>query len=54
MGPGTLRVLDLLLAWMATLPGAVLVTVTDSDPPGERYAALLAKRAAVAELRCER
>lgn len=54
MGPGTVRALDLLLAGMAAFPDAVLVAATDSDQPGERYAALLAGRAAAAGVRCER
>ena len=54
MGPGTLRALDLLLAGLAERPGAVLAIATDADPPGERYAAFLAERAAAAGVRHER
>ncbi|BFL66255.1 DUF3991 and TOPRIM domain-containing protein [Roseomonas mucosa] len=54
MGPGTVRALDLLLAAMAALPDARLAFATDNDPPGERYAALLAERAAAAGVRSER
>ena len=54
MGPGTVRVLDLLLTGMASLPDALLATATDNDPPGERYAAFLAERAAAAGVRCKR
>ncbi|WP_232480546.1 DUF3991 and TOPRIM domain-containing protein [Roseomonas sp. KE2513] len=54
MGPGSVRALDLLLAQMTPLPGALLVTATDNDPPGERYSAFLAERAAAAGVRCER
>ena len=54
MGPGTVRALDLLLTGMASLPDALLATATDNDPPGDRYAAFLAERAAAAGVRCER
>ncbi|MCK8787934.1 DUF3991 and toprim domain-containing protein [Roseomonas sp. NAR14] len=54
MGPGTLLALDRLLAGMAGLAGAVLVAATDSDPAGERYAALLAERAVAAGVAHER
>ncbi|MBS5905234.1 MAG: DUF3991 and TOPRIM domain-containing protein [Acetobacteraceae bacterium] len=54
IGPGTVRALDLLLAAMAALPDARLAIATDGDPPGERYAALLAERAAAAGVRSER
>lgn len=54
MGPGTLRALDLLLAGMGAIPDALLASATDNDPPGERYAAFLAERAAAAGVRCER
>ena len=54
MGPGTLRALDLLLVGMATIPDALLATATDNDPPGERYAAFLADRAAATGIACQR
>lgn len=54
MGPGTVRALDLLLAAMAALPDARLAIATDNDPPGERYAAFLAERAAAAGVCSER
>ncbi|MDT8278667.1 DUF3991 and TOPRIM domain-containing protein [Roseomonas mucosa] len=54
MGPGTVRALDLLLATMAALPDARLAIATDGDPPGERYAAFLADRAAAAGVPSER
>ena len=54
MGPGTVRALDLLLAAMAALPDACLAVATDSDPPGERYAAFLGERAAAAGVPSER
>ena len=54
MGPGTVRGLDLLLAELAALPDALLAIATDNDPAGDRYAAMLAKQAAAAFVRCER
>ncbi|WP_338139300.1 DUF3991 domain-containing protein, partial [Roseomonas mucosa] len=54
MGPGTVRALDRLLAALAARPDAVLAIATDADPPGERYAAFLAERAAAAGVSHER
>ena len=38
MGPGTIAELELLLAQMAMLPGAVLCSATDANGPGDRFA----------------
>lgn len=54
MGPHTLACLELLLQDLARHPEGVLVTATDADKPGERYAAQLAAMAKVAGVRSER
>ena len=54
MGPLTLACLDQLLQDLAGQPDAVLVTATDADLAGERYAQRLAERAQAAGVRSER
>ena len=48
MGPGTIAAIERLLAGMAPQPGAILVSATDSNRAGERYAARHAEFAAAA------
>ena len=38
MGPGTIRALEALLAGMAELPNALLLSATDANGPGDRFA----------------
>jgi hypothetical protein len=54
MGPGTIRAIEVLLATMAGLPGAVLVGATDADAAGDRYAAHHADLASAAGVAFER
>jgi hypothetical protein len=54
MGPGTIRAIEHLLAGMAPQPGAILVSATDANRAGERYAARHAELAAAAGVAFER
>ena len=38
MGPGTIAALEVLLARMASLPGAHLSSAADANGPGDRFA----------------
>lgn len=54
MGPRTITVIEHLLAGMAPQPGAILVSATDANRAGERYAARHAELAAAAGVAFER
>lgn len=54
MGPLTLACLDALLRDLAGQPAGVLVTASDADQAGERYAQRLAERAKAAGVRWKR
>ena len=48
MGPGTIQALEQELARIASLPDAVMLSATDANAAGERYAARHAELAAAA------
>jgi hypothetical protein len=50
MGPGTIAALHQILQVLATDPAGLLITATDADTAGRRYAARLAALAAEAEV----
>jgi Protein of unknown function (DUF3991)/Toprim-like len=54
MGPGTIAAIEALLTSIATNPGALLVSATDANAAGERYAARHAELAAAAGVACVR
>ena len=54
MGPGTVRTLSQDLAAIAGLPGALLISATDANAAGDRFAARHAELATAAGVACER
>ena len=54
MGPGTVRALSRDLAAIAGLPGALLISATDANAAGDRFAARHAELATAAGVACER
>ena len=54
MGPGTIAAIERVLAAIACHPGAVLVSATDANAAGDRYAARHAELAAAAGVAFER
>jgi hypothetical protein len=54
MGPGTINALEVALAAIAGVPGALLSSATDANAAGERYAARHAELAAAAGVAFER
>jgi hypothetical protein len=54
MGPGTLGALQAMLARLATIPNAFIVSATDANAAGDRYAERHAELAADAGVRFER
>ena len=54
MGPGTIHAVEELLRGLTGVPGAVLVSATDANLPGERYAHRHRELAAVAAVGFER
>jgi len=54
MGPGTIAAIEAMLTTIAITPNAVLLSATDANAAGERYAVCHAELAVVAGVRCER
>jgi hypothetical protein len=54
MGPGTLGALQATLAWLASIPNALIASATDANPAGDRYAERHAELAADTGVRFER
>jgi hypothetical protein len=54
MGPGSIAVIECLLAGIAPIPGAILASATDANRAGDRYAARHAELAAAAGVAFER
>jgi len=54
MGPGTIAAVEAMLTTIAIVPNAVLLSATDANAAGERYAVRHAELAVVAGVRFER
>jgi hypothetical protein len=54
IGPGSIAAIECLLAGMASIPGGILVSATDANRAGDRYADRHAELAAAAGVAFER